>query len=444
MINLEGVENRFEVPSIIANEALYRLKHHLVLPRLANRTFERYFENKIGDEITVKRPFKAKVQDGRRFKKSAMIDKSVKIQINRRHHFGLEAVDEDFTLNIVDYGARYLQAGAEELAYKFDIAGANELGLGLFLMNGTPGTALSLADGQMIRAHAEKMAIPENSQNFALLDPLDRAQISEHIHDVDMPEMVGENIRRKYKGQFADWGVLTSVHVPYLEVIGYGNQQPEINGASQRGDSITTDSWGNAAKKVLNKGQLIQIAGVGEVQPRGDRRPTGNPMTFMVTEDVMCDAAGAATIKIYPEINDGTADNTVANPAGQTFDGSNQATLDASAYQTVNRVAPDNADITVIGHGTGTDALEVGTTALYRQGIYFCGDALEYVNIELATPKSAVYAGAQVDEETGAAITYLADFDATDMTELERLDIFFGTKAVYPELGIRHIGAKVG
>lgn len=441
MINLEGVENRFEVPSIIANEALYRLKHHLVLPRLANRTFERYFENKIGDTITVKRPFKAKVQDGRRFRKSEMIDKSVTIQINRRHHFGLEAVDEDFTLNIVDYGARYLQAGAEELAYKFDIAGANELGLGLFLMNGTPGTALSLADGQLIRAHAEKMAIPENSQNFALLDPLDRAQISEHILDVDMPEMVGENIRRKYKGQFADWGVLTSVHVPYLEVPGLAaGTAPAIRGANQRGDTIQTDGWTNLGKVALRKGQMIQIAGVGEVQPRGDRRKTGNRMTFMVTEDATPNAAGQMAIKIYPEINDGSANNTVANPSGEAFDGSNKATLDASAYQTVDAEPADDAVITIVGWDTANKT----TAQTYRQGIYFCGDALEYVNIELATPKSAVYAGAQVDEETGAAITYLADFDATEMTELERLDIYFGVKAVYPELGIRHVGAKVG
>ncbi len=65
------------------------------------------------------------------------------------------------------------------------------------------------------------------------------------------------------------------------------------------------------------------------------------------------------------------------------------------------------------------------------------------MNVSLAKPKSAVYAGVERDTETGVAISYLADFDITDVTEVERLDIFFGTKTVYPEIGIRWIGPEL-
>ena len=125
-VTLKGIQQSVAVPSIIANEALYRLKHNLILPRIANRTYEKYFNQKVGDEITVKRPYQAKVQKGRIFKAAAMIDKTITVKLEDRYHFGLQAVDEDFTLNIVDYGQRYLQTGAEELAYQYDIAGAKE------------------------------------------------------------------------------------------------------------------------------------------------------------------------------------------------------------------------------------------------------------------------------------------------------------------------------
>ena len=440
-INFEGLENRLAVPSIIAKEALYRLKHHLVLPMVANKTYNEYFQGKVGDTITIKRPYKAKVTDGRRLKKSEMIDKTLEVKLDQRKHFALEVVDEDMTLHIVDYGRRYLDAGAEELAYSYDIAGANELANGLFISDGTPGTELSLSDAQLIRAHATKMAIPRNSQNFALLDPLDIASISSDIQEVDMPEMVGQNIRDSYRGKLAGWGVLESVHVPYFDVAAVPTAAtPLVDGANERGNSIATDGWTNAGAVVLKKGQLIQIAGVNEVQPRGDRRDTGNPMTFVVTEDFTPGGGGGGDISIYPEINDGTAVNTIANPAGVDFDGTTvDLTLDASAFQTVTAEPADNAAITVLGRITAT-----ATAAKYRQGIYFCGDALEYVNVTLSKPKSASYAGVERDSETGVAISYLADFDIDDVTEIERLDIFFGVKTVYPEIGIRYLGQRVG
>ena len=464
MLTVEGVENRFLVPDLIAKESLYRLKHALVLPRISNRTFEHNFESKIGNKINVKRPFKARSQKGRIFKKAAMIDKYVDIMINERHHFALQVVDEDVVLRIVDYGARYLQTGAEELAYDYDIAGANELGMGLFLSEGTPGSDMTLTMGQDIRALAQVMAIPENSQNFALLSPYDEAQISHEIlgprgsgsatiAGIDNPGMLEDAIRTRFMGKFANWNVLTSTHIPHLVVEPIAaNGAPLVNGNNQRGSRIATDGWGVNSTKILNKGQLITFANVEAVQPRGDRRSTGELMTFLVTEDVSTNGSGEATIPVYPELNFGkSATDTEPKPTtpGQDFDGSGVSgeTLDASAYQTVIRKdnaaatgVADNAVVTVLGSPAAGSRNQRRT---YRQGIFFCGDALEYVNIALPTPKSAVYGGTQTDPETGCIMSYLSFFDGTEMTESERLDIFFGVKTIYPEIGIRWLGPQV-
>ena len=441
-ITITGIENRLAVPSRIAMEALYRLHHYLVWAKISNHTFDKYFTEAIGDTLTVKRPFQAKVAAGRTISYLAKIDKTVEIKVDKRYNGALQYADVDETLNIVDYGNRYLRPIAEELAYQYDIAGAQELAEGLFLMDGTPGTALTLREAQFIRAHATKMAIPKNSQNFAVMDPLDLAEISGDLQTVNNPpsNMVEGAIREAYQGKLAGYNVLDSVHIPYLEVAAVPTgATPLIRGASQRGDSIMTDGWTNAGAVVLNKGQLIQIAGVNEVQPRGNRRKTGNVMTFVVTEDVTPNNNGQATINIYPSINAGTTDDTVANPSGVEVDGSTaKADLDASAFQTVDSVPADDAAITVIGRDTNSAEAQS-----YRQGVWFCGDALEYINVTLTEFESAKASSTQRDPETGVAISYLKDFEIKDRSEAERLDIFFGAKAIYPEIGIRHIGAKV-
>lgn len=434
-IRIRGIEDRLAVPSIIAREALYRLKDHLVWPRIANTTFDEYFEGKVGDTISIKRPYRAKVQKGRRLRKSPMIDMTIDLNLDQRWHFALDYIDETAKLDIVDFGNRYMDAGVEELAYQYDIAGAEEIANAAFHMNGTPGTALDLDDGQYIRAHATKLAIPRVRRNYGVLDPLDVAKLGADVQKVDMPEMVGKAIRETYQGRYGSWNIMDSVHVPYLETEALpAGAAPLVNGANQRGTSLTTDGWTNLGRKCLSKGQLIQIAGVMEIQPRGNRRVTGNVQTFVVTADVTPTATGAAEIPIYPNINAGTTDDVVANPESIDPD-VDPGNLDASAFQTVDSIPADNAVITVVGRAT--------TKKRYRQGIYFCGDALEYVGVTLNEFVSAPEQGVERDPETGCVISYVADFDITEMAETRRVDTFFGVKTVYPELVIRHIGAAV-
>ena len=460
MVNLQGIENRFELPHIIAQEALYRLKHQLVMPHIANRTYEKYFEQHIGKKITVKRPFQIVAHPGRIMKKSEMIDKTVEIEIGERWHVALGGVDEDFTFAIKDYGQRYLQAGVEELAYRYEITGSNELGNNLFMTDGTPGTGLQVDDAQQIRSHSMEMAIPQNNQNFAIIHPRDLAAISTDLlrNQMNDTAAVGSMVRKVFMGELVGYNVITSVHMPYYELPRASVGTPLIAGANQIGDTIMTDGWSPNGTKVLNAGNLIQIAGVYEVQPRGDRRPTGRLQTFKVVEDVTSASSGNTAIKIYPEINTGAipseayltgspsgtdtrtpADaSTVPNPSGKSFSDTDLKRLSAAAYKTVSNAPMDNAKITIIGQ----DQASTGEKR-FRQSIFTLGDALEYINVQLAIPKSAYCSGVSRDAETGVIMTYLCDYSVKEVSEQERIDIYFGTKCIYPELGIRHIGAKI-
>ena len=438
---IRGSKNRVSVPALIANESLFRLMDNLVWPRLANRTYEKYFADKIGDRITVKRPYQARVNSGRVLADTdiaPIIDKTVDILINKRHNFALRYNDEEATLDIVAFGQRYLQTGVEELAYEFDKAGADELGLGLHYSEGTPGTGMTTSAAQLIGAHARHVAIPLNSMNYGVLDPMDFAAISNDVRALQLPpDDYTEAIRSRFQGMLGNWKLFESVAIPYLEVQDNGASTPLVNrpqvgmpaspatyvAPQYEGNMIPTDGWANSTK-VMVEGQLFKISGVKEIQPRGRRRTTGRDFTFCCAADVTSNGSGVATIPITTDLNAG----------GLTTEDSDGTVLSLNAFQNVSAAAGDNAAITLVGTEGKT----------YRQGVFYEKSALEYANVQLETFQSAVLQGQATDDQTGVSVSLVGWFDGNNMRETQRIDIFFGVKNIYPELGIRHVGSEVG
>ena len=425
-IEIRGINNRLAVPSLIADESLFRLLDNLVLPRLSNRTYEKYFENKIGDRITVKRPYMAKVNSGRVLSEAniaEMIDQTVDIVVDKRHNFALRYNDTEKTLDLVQFGERYLRTGIEELAYQYDIAGADELGLSISYSEGTPGTGLSTSAAQLIGAHARHVAIPLNSMNYGLMDPMDFANISDDVKNIFVPEDVSTAIRERYRGKLANWHLFESVHVPYLEVASHTGSTPLTNMVGgYEGSDLPTDGWANSTQ-VLNKGQLFTVAGVYEVQPRGNRRTTGRLFTFCAAADVTSSATGTATIPLVSPLNAGTL---------TTID-SQSNSVSLAAFQNVSAAAANNAALTIIG--------TLGSS--YRQGVFYEKNLLEYVNVELEGFDSAVLQGRSTDDQTGVSVSLVGWFEGLQRRETQRVDILFGVKAIYPELGIRFISDTV-
>lgn len=421
--DVRGVGNRLFVPEIIANEALARLMDALVVPRCAGHNFQKYFSEQIGDTITIKKPYQARVGTGRTITASPLVDRTIEIQVNKRYNFALKYNDEERTLDIVSFGDRYMQTGVEEIAYKYNQEGADELGNALYFHNGTPGTGLTTAEALKVRAHATEVAIPLNSMNYALMNPSDIAAISQDVKLVNLPPMVSQAIRQRYHGMIANYHIFESVHIPYLDVHNAGSANPVVRVADQEGKSLSTTGWAASAQKILNKGQLFTIAGVHEVQPRGDRRSTGRLQTFTVTEDVASDSSGHAVIPIEPEINDGTL---------MGVDGSGTA-ISLGAFQTVDAKPAQSAAIARVGDNNKT----------YRQNLFFEKQALEYIHVHLEMPESASLKGQATEPQTGLSVTYLADFNITNVEETHRIDSLFGVKTVYPALGIRHISTEV-
>ena len=447
-----ATENRGEgnillTPSIIAKESLMRLMNSLVIPRLASFTFEKYFSNAIGDTITVRLPYYAFISKGRELQPAdinAMIDRSTTIKVGDRWKFPLRWNDEEKTLHINDFSARYLDSGIEQLAYQYDMDGADALVYDSHIHQGTPGTEFTQDVVPFIRAHAEEVAIPADMSNFGLINPYDSATLTKDLGGAKgesgkfAENIVRSAIERRFIGELSEYRMFRTIHMPVIEVPRHANHgTPLTNLAADQGtgSEITTDSWGNTARKVLNKGQLFTIAGVYEVYPRSydgeganrTKRRTGRLKTFTVTEDINCSAAGAATIKFSPALNDGSA--TQADPGGG-------ADISLKAFQNVSAAVADGAAINVLGLPA------TAKTERYRQNMFFHRKALQYVPIILSTSKSAVRQYREMHEGTNLNLLVTQFFDGNKMEETLRVDGYWVAANVYPELGIRQYSSR--
>ncbi len=366
-----GIRTSSIAPNI-ADKVLRGLENKLILPRLALPPYTRkHLKGKIGDTIHIKKPCRHRVGSGAKLAPSPPCS-TIELKV-KGDHFYLDDNDMD----------RTMQAGIEKLANLYDKAGAEELGHGLYYTDGTPGDKMTAEIVQLVYAHLEHVVIPSGTL-YAIMDPLDIVHLSDHLEWVNSPPM-DEAMGKHCKEWLEKFEVCESSNIPIFRVADRGASTPLVRGADQAGGELATDGWANNDTKVLNKGQLIQIAGVKEVEPRGNHAITGNPMTFTVLEDVTPDATGQATIKIYPDLNDGS--NTTTD-------------------QNVDAKPKDKAAITVLGDSGKS----------YRQAFFCKLGVLEYFDVQ--------------PSESAAK-------------EKHRVDALFGVKCVYPELGIRVITEEV-
>lgn len=398
---------------IIVKEALRLLKNNLVMAPLVHRDLERRFA-KVGDTISLKKPFRTKTAEGRVLQKQPMTDQTTPFAINRHRHFGLEVTQRDRTLSIEQFSERYLKSGIIQIANEIDrslLLKAKEA----WFSSGTPGTAISLKDFHLAKAYQGMVAVPEDGMRRCVLNPLDAAEISDAISNKYNEAMVKGAIQKGYMGPLAGYDLFESNNAP-VHVVGAHGGTPLVNGANQTGSEIVTDGWDTGVTGLLKAGDVITFDGVFSINPQS-YESTGRLQHFVVQENVNSDGTGNATIKVSPAINDGTL--TTTNKAGDT--------VSLAAYQNVTNAPAENAPITVLGDADTS----------YRQNFLFHRDALALAMVDLELPQSATVKARVRDPLSGLSLSMTGAYDITQHTEVTRIDAVWGADLIYGELAHR-------
>lgn len=414
MPRLSGTDNAYLTDDVIAKEAMRLLKNELVATRFVHRDHEQRF-GKIGDTISIKLPSKIKSASGRTLVKQPMIDQTTTLKVDKQEHVGLEFHSIDRTLALHDFSARHLRSGISQLAHALDLSIIEAATQGFFYSSGTPGTGLDT--DTFIDAHAAMTMVghPRDGMTKNMLNPLDGANIRKDLKTLYNPDFAKSAVERAYCGPLAgSESFETAQMVPHT--VGALGGTPLIAGAGQKGATLNIDGGSNSISGYLKKGDVFTIAGVYAINPR-TYRTTGLLQHFVVTADVATNGSGQATIPISPSLNDGTL---------TTVDGEG-STISLAAYQNVTNTPADNAPITVLGSANTT----------YRQNLIMHRDAVALAVVDIHMPESAPVKQRVRDEDTGLSILMTAQYNISDMAETYRLDLLWGVKPVYPELGRR-------
>src|SRR5262249_14085572 len=171
-----------------------------------------------------------------------------------------------------------------------------------------------------------------------------------------------------------------------------------VNGAGQTGLTLTV----NAITGTLNKGDIITVAGVNQVN-RITKISLQTPRQFVVTANV---ATGATQIPIYPAIVPPSGGNPVQ-------------------YQTVDSSPANGAAITLAHNASET----------HRRNVAYAPEAVTLVTADLYTPSKGVEEAARAVFDNVSMRMLTQYVIGTDQLAT-RLDVLYGYAWLRPEWAV--------
>jgi hypothetical protein len=373
-------------------------------------------DNKVGYTFNARLPVRFRGRRGDGMKSESIKEQLVPINIDQLWGQDLEITDQDLLMTIDRFGERYVEPAVATIANLID-GDLCDLYLTVFNHTGTPNAvptnlqtyaqagveltnngcpSMQKLKAMVINADMEANALGFNSNLFnpakAVADQYETGKMGTAI---GFKWSMDQNISRQTVG-------LCAASTPIVTVGG------------QTGASITTSGWA-VSTQVLNKGDIVAYAGSNGVNPIS-YRSTGRLRTFVITDDVVSDAGGLATLPISPDLN--------PDPL--------------STSQTVTASPAINAAVKVYGVGSASFASISGVST--AQALAFHRDAFTVAVVKQELPGGMEWSEFASSAKAGLFIRLVRGYSIQDNKKYTRFDVLGGVKTLRPELACRISG----
>lgn len=402
--------NTIITPSIIAKVGLANLENNLRMGNKVYRDYTREFV-KVGDTISVRRPVQFQAIDGATAVNQDVTEGKFSLQIQKRKHVSWSFDTRTLTLSVEEYNKRYIEPACIALANQIDFDLCS-LATNVWNWVGNPGTTLSSYAGFVKGPkRLDKVGVPTNMRS-AVLAPDDVYGLLGSQTTLFSPQLVSKAFTDGDLGDIS--GVTTAMDQNVLNYttgasfagspVVFGSNQATTYSASANTNQQTliTNGW-SASTASLNAGDVFSIQNVHSVNPRS-KVTTGELQQFVVINPVAADSGGNMTITVSPAI-------IISGP-----------------YQTVDIAPVSGSTITMLGTAATT----------YPQNLVFHKNAFALVMADLEMPDGAVFKARE--SQNGFSIRVIKWYDGENDEEKIRLDVLYGTKAIYPDLATRLSG----
>jgi hypothetical protein len=406
------MSNTIITPSIIARVALAHLNNNLVMGRKVYRDYSKEFA-KVGDTISVRRPVRFTAQDGATAVMQDVTEGKFSLTMDKRKHVAWLFSTQDLTLSIEEYSKRYIEPAAIALANQID---TDLCGLykGVWNWVGTPGnTVNSFADFAKAPERLDNGAVPKRPR-MSVLSPADwwgmvgsqtslfqEAMVKRGFEQGEIENVAGistdmdQNIKTHTVGTWSGGSPIAEIDngtlsTDYALSKDSGTMTIHIDGLTANTGTVL-------------EGDVFTIEGINAVNPI-TKAQLPYLQQFVCRQSVTADGTGDADVIISPPI------------------------ITSGPYQTVSAAAVDGANIVPVG------TVNTG----YPQNLVFAKNAFALVTADLEMPDGATFKAR--DSQDGYSLRVIKWYDGTTDEEKIRLDVLYGTKALYPDLATRLSG----
>lgn len=368
------MSNTLLLPSVIAKEAIMRLKNNLVLAGLVHRGYSDEFVKGVGDTVKIPVPatFIAKVFNGTAIEYQEVTEGSVEVKLDTILDVSFKVTSKELSLDIADFGDLYIEGATDAFADKIDALLA-----GLYIdipyfvdVAGTP----VIGDLQNINEKMNINKVPiAGGLRRLVVDPTTQSKyvtLDAFLH----AEKAGDTLALRE----ASMGRVFTLD-SYLDQNILTHTKGTLNAAAVAtgtAGALTIAVTGTAESQTVKKGDLITIANTAG--------------QYVCTELATTPATPfTVTVKIYPALVESCTAKTV--------------TLRAS---------------------------HVANLAFHRNAFALASATLE-------PPVGGVESAVMRDPSSGLAIRAVYGYDIDAKTNIVSLDMIVGVKTLKPELAVR-------
>lgn len=419
-------------PTMIAKEALRLLKNNLVMGNLVYRDYEAEFPGmpKKGGSVQIRKPVKFSVTKSRVRVTSTITEQYITLNVATQAHVSWQFSSVDLTLSIEEYSQRYIRPAAAALANQVD---ADLCGLYVDLPNQvyestgfvTPHTFMVM--GKAMQKMDEEAAPPDD--RVVVFNPAAHWSFANALSNWNFKEGGEQALRKGFLGRianaevFMDQNIKTHVNGVYVTAGATESRlKIQTTADSAAGGLPTGNGVGVSANQMilvcgincstganagLKAGDTFTIANCYAVNPMSGES-TGALRHFLVTTHAVPTVSTTdmdTAVYFYPDM------------------------IHTGPYKTVDTIPQLEAAVTVIGGGGDS----------YPQNLAFHKNAFALVMVPLEKPDGQWAAS---ETEDGISIRVVKDYGIDADVETIRLDILYGVKTIYPELGVRIMGAE--
>lgn len=331
---------------MITKEAMVVLENNLTFTKFVNRQYSDEFGNRgaqIGDTLSVRKPPRYIARTTQAFAAQNTTETSVPIVLNNQYGVDMSFTSKELTVDINNF-KDFLVPAVSQISNKIDYDGM-QLYKDVYQTVGTVGTTpTAITTYLAAKAKLDNAAAPNDNLRSVIVNPAaETGVVGGAITYFNPSKTISDQYETGTMGTAAGfkWSMDQNVGVQtvgtFAATASGAGTAVTLNGAVSSGTSLVTAGW--TSGDLLNKGDVITIAGVYSVNPQ-NYQSTGQLQQFVVTATpTAATGGGAMTIAVSPALVFSGATQNVTSSTSTAASGSVVTVYGASATSTPQNLA---------------------------------------------------------------------------------------------------------